>query len=159
MQVRRRLVHLDRELLDEVGQVGGGHVGQSPVIYSDVSGERSMSNGTSSTGATSGLASRLGSSTTQQSLCVGVLAVEQVGDVRDLLAQRLWVEAVFQVVRNLDGASTGGLVDGLLHRRCHLVGIHVHLAGDVAGGAADGLDQAPGGAQEPLLVGVQDAHQ
>ena len=32
----------------------------------------------------------------------------------------------------------------------------MHLAGDVAGGAADRLDEAVGRAQEALLVGVED---
>ena len=90
---------------------------------------------------------------------VGVLAVEQVGDVLDLLAQRLGVEALLQVVGDLDGPPPRGLVDGLFHRGRDLVGIHVDLAGDVASGTTDGLDQAAGTAQEPLLVGVQDAHQ
>ena len=40
-----------------------------------------------------------------------------------------------------------------------MVGVEHHLAVDVAGGAADGLDQRGLGAQEALLVGVEDRHQ
>ena len=46
-----------------------------------------------------------------------------------------------------------------LHRRGDRVGVHVDLAGHVAGGPADGLDQRRAGAQEALLVGVEDRHQ
>ena len=34
---------------------------------------------------------------------------------------------------------------------------HVHLARDIAGGAADGLDERAGRAEEAFLVGVEDA--
>src|SRR5665647_1141105 len=36
VQVGCRLVHLDGELLDEVGKIGGGHLGQAPAGHSDV---------------------------------------------------------------------------------------------------------------------------
>ena len=39
------------------------------------------------------------------------------------------------------------------------VGVHVHLARDVAGGAADRLDERGARAQEALLVGVEDRHE
>ena len=130
-------MHLDGELLDEVGKVRGGHLGQAPVKHSDVGSQRP-----SAAGAASSLAPRLGPTTAQQSLGVSVLAIEQVGDVRDPFAQRLGVDASLKVVGDLDGTSTGGLVDGLRHRRGHLVGIHVHFTGDVARGTTDGLDQA-----------------
>ncbi len=92
---------------------------------------------------------------------VGVvgLTVDLVEDVGDLLAQRLRVDAVGLVVGDLLGPAPLGLVDGLLHRLGDGVGVHVHLAGDVAGGAADGLNQAARGPQEAFLVGVQDRHQ
>src|SRR3546814_13973221 len=52
---------------------------------------------------------------------------------------------------------------GLLQRRHeavgHLVGIEHHAAVDVARGAPDGLDERGGGAQEALLVGIEDADQ
>ncbi len=63
------------------------------------------------------------------------------------------------VVRLLDLPAAVGLVDGLLHRRGDPVRVHVDLAGDVAGRAADGLDQRGAGAQKALLVRVQDRHQ
>ena len=40
-----------------------------------------------------------------------------------------------------------------------MVGVHDHAAVDVAGGAADGLDQRGLGAQKALLVGVEDGDQ
>ena len=87
---------------------------------------------------------------------VGPLAGEHVGDVGDLLAQRLRVDAVLGVVGDLLLAAAVGLVDRVLHRVGELVGVHVHLARDVAGGAADGLDERGRRAQEALLVGVED---
>ena len=39
------------------------------------------------------------------------------------------------------------------------VGVHDHLAVDVAGGPADGLDERGLAAEEALLVGVEDGHQ
>ena len=51
------------------------------------------------------------------------------------------------------------LADRARHRVGDAVGVHHHLAADVAGGAADHLDQRRLGAQEALLVGVEDAHQ
>ena len=40
-----------------------------------------------------------------------------------------------------------------------MVGIEHDFAVDVAGGAADGLDEGGLGAQKPFLVGVEDRHQ
>ena len=60
------------------------------------------------------------------------------------------------VVGDLLGPPPVGLVDRLFHRVGHPVGIHVDFAGHVAGGAADGLDQAARRAQETLFVGVED---
>ena len=95
----------------------------------------------------------------EQLLGVLVLAGEHLGDVGDLLAQRLRVEAALGVVGDLLLAATVGLVDRRLHRRGDLVGVHDDLAGHVAGGAADRLDQRLVRAQEALLVGVEDRHQ
>ena len=39
------------------------------------------------------------------------------------------------------------------------VGVHDHLAVDVAGGPADGLDERGLAAEEALLVGVEDGHE
>ena len=52
-----------------------------------------------------------------------------------------------------------GLVERALDRLGHLVGVEQHLAVDVAGGAADRLDQRRLAAQEALLVGVEDGDQ
>src|SRR6185312_8957112 len=87
------------------------------------------------------------------------LAVNLVEDVGDLLAQRLRVKAVLLVVGDLLGAATLGLVDGLAHRLGDVVGVHVHLTRHVAGGAADGLDQAAGRPKEAFLVRIEDRHQ
>ena len=57
---------------------------------------------------------------------------------------------------DLDRATAIRLVDRDLHRLGHPVGVHDDLAADVAGRAADHLDQRPGAAQEALLVGVED---
>ena len=46
-----------------------------------------------------------------------------------------------------------------LHAAGDAVGVHDDPAVDVAGGAADGLDQRGLGAQEALLVGVEDRDQ
>src|SRR5690625_1839887 len=80
---------------------------------------------------------------------------EHVGDVGDPLAQRRRVDAVLLVVRQLLGPAAVGLLDRLRHRVGHGVGIHVHLARDVTGGAPDGLDEGGGRAQEALLVRVE----
>ena len=60
------------------------------------------------------------------------------------------------VVLLLRGAARAGHADRLPHRVGLAVGVHDHLAAHVAGGAADGLDQRPLGAQEAFLVGVED---
>ena len=52
-----------------------------------------------------------------------------------------------------------GFVDAALHGAGDLVRVHDDPARQVAGGAAAGLDQGAGGAEEPLLVRIQDRHQ
>ena len=47
----------------------------------------------------------------------------------------------------------------MAHRVGHLVGVHDHLTVDVAGRAADRLDQRRLRAEEALLVGVEDRDQ
>ena len=68
-------------------------------------------------------------------------------------------DAVLLVVLDLDGAATVGLVDRGLHRAGHGVGVHDDLTVDVAGGAADRLDQRALRAEEAFLVGVEDGDQ
>ena len=68
-------------------------------------------------------------------------------------------DAVLLVVGDLDRAPAVGLVDRLGHRVGVLVGVHQHLAADVARRAADRLDQRRLAAQEALLVGVEDRDQ
>ena len=77
-------------------------------------------------------------------------------EVVDALDDRRRLDAVLDVVRRLDGPPPVGLVDRDLHRLGDPVGVHDHLAADVPGRAPDHLDQRPGRAQEPLLVGVED---
>ena len=73
--------------------------------------------------------------------CVGSLTQQSLRDVGDLLAQRLGSTPSLEVVGDLLLAAAVGLVDGLGHRVGQHVRIHVHLAGDVAGGAPDRLDE------------------
>src|SRR5581483_5975503 len=80
-------------------------------------------------------------------------------DVRNLLADRLRVDAVLAVERHLDLAAALGFGDGRAHRVGHLVRVHEHLAVDVAGRAPDRLDERGLRPQEPLLVGVEDRDQ
>jgi hypothetical protein len=56
-------------------------------------------------------------------------------------------------------AAAVGLVDGPLHRVGDLSAYMMHLAVDVAGRAADRLDERGLRAQEALLVGVEDGDQ
>jgi len=56
-------------------------------------------------------------------------------------------------------AAAGGFRHRALHRARHRVRIEDHFAVDVAGGAADGLDQRGFAAQEAFLVGVEDRDQ
>ena len=82
-----------------------------------------------------------------------VVAVEDVGDVG---LDRGGGDAVFGVVGLLLLAAAVGLGDGALHRAGLAVGVEDDLAVDVARRAADGLDQRGFGAQETLLVGIED---
>ena len=68
-------------------------------------------------------------------------------------------DAVLDVVGVLDGTATLGFGDGLGHRIGEVVGVEQGLAINVAGGAADRLDQGALGPQEALLVGIEDRHQ
>ena len=68
-------------------------------------------------------------------------------------------DAVLLVVRLLHLAAAPRHADRLADRVGLLVGVEQHLAGDVARGAADRLDQRALAAQEAFLVGVEDADQ
>ncbi len=56
----------------------------------------------------------------------------------------------------LDGAAAVGFVDGAFHAGSDGVGVEVDLGFDVSGAAADHLDERGFGAEEALLVGVED---
>ena len=66
-------------------------------------------------------------------------------------------DVVLDVVGDLDGAAPVGLGDRALHRVRGPVAVHDHVPEDVAGGAADGLDERAVAAEVALLVGVEDA--
>uniref|UniRef100_A0A0N5A6Y0 NAD-specific glutamate dehydrogenase n=1 Tax=Parastrongyloides trichosuri TaxID=131310 RepID=A0A0N5A6Y0_PARTI len=85
--------------------------------------------------------------------------VGAVEDVLDVALDALGRDAVFEVVGLLLLAAAVGLGDGALHRAGHAVGVEDDAAVDVARGAADGLDQGGLGAQEALLVRVEDGDQ
>ena len=87
---------------------------------------------------------------------VALAQADHLEDVGDLLAHRLRVDAVLLVVRELLLAPAHRLGDRVAHRVGHLVGVHDHLAVDVARGAADRLDQRRRRPQEAFLVGVED---
>ena len=85
-----------------------------------------------------------------------VLLVDRIDDLLDVRLHRLRGDVVGLVVGHLLFAAAGGFGDGAVHRAGHVVGVEDHLAVDVAGGAADGLDQGGLGAQEAFLVGVEN---
>ena len=68
-------------------------------------------------------------------------------------------DAVVKVIFLLYGPPALGLSYGVLHGGRDAVGVHYHLAFGVAGGASDGLYQAPAASQEAFFVRVQDGDQ
>ena len=76
---------------------------------------------------------------------------EELGDVADALQDRLRRDAVLLVVGELDRAPAVRLVERLLDRLGLLVGVHEHLAVDVARGAADRLDERGRPRRKPSL--------
>ena len=68
-------------------------------------------------------------------------------------------DAVLLVVGGLNGAAAIGFVDGLAHGVGHSVGVEDGAAFKMARGAAHGLDERAGGAQEAFLVGVENGDQ
>ena len=88
-----------------------------------------------------------------------ILTAQRQEDIRHLLADRLGVDPVLGVVRELDLTAALGLADGRLHGVGHAVGVHQDGPVHVAGSPSDRLDQRGPGAEEPLLVGVEDRDQ
>src|SRR5438094_1342558 len=86
------------------------------------------------------------------------VALQELGDVRDALDDRLRRDPVLLVVGDLDRPAAVGLADRRAHRLGLLVGVHQHGALLVARRAPDRLDQRRLAAQEALLGGVQDRH-
>ena len=82
--------------------------------------------------------------------------VQAVGQRRDRALDGLRGDAVLQVVLALRFAAAAGLVHRVAHRVGLLVRVQEHRPAHVARGAAHGLDQRAGGAQEAFLVGVED---
>ncbi len=142
-------MHLVRQLLDEHGQLRARHPGQLLRVAAGAGRGAHARHGR--------LAAGLLSPSPADEL--RVVPHDVVEDVGDPLAQRLRVEPALEVVGDLLGAPAAGLVDRLGHGGRDRVGVHVHLSRHVAGRAADRLDQAGAGAQEALLVGVEDRDQ
>ena len=80
------------------------------------------------------------------------LFVGSIGVV-DWVTGRIWFYA--QILYS----PAVGLIDRCAHRVGDRVGVHVHLAGHVSGGATDRLDEGRARSQEPLFVGIQDRHE
>ena len=140
-----------RQLLDEVGQLARGGTGQPGALVA----RRRPSSPNPGTGALPAAALPV-PPPSSSSVSASSRASRSVMSAI-FLRSGVRVDAVLEVVGDLLLAAPGRLVDRLRHRRRDLVRVHVHLAGDVAGRAADRLDQRPPGAQEALLVGVEDA--
>ena len=85
--------------------------------------------------------------------------VDAVDEFAHLLDHATRHDAVLGIEVELLLAAARRLVDGTLHGAGDLVGVQDGLAFQVAGRTPDGLDQAALGAQEALLVGIQDGHQ
>src|SRR5579872_887290 len=85
---------------------------------------------------------------------VRLLEREELRDVADALDDRLRRDAVLLVVRELLRATAVRLVERTFDRFRQLVGVHDHLAVDVARRAADRLHERGLAAQEALLVCV-----
>ena len=88
-----------------------------------------------------------------------ILRIDAFQDVADILAHAFGRDAVGGVIGLLLFAPAVGFVHRVLQRVRHLVGVEDDPAFEVAGGAADGLDQGRFRAQEAFLVGVQDRDQ
>src|SRR6266568_3080498 len=67
-----------------------------------------------------------------------------------------WRDVVLFIESHLLGAAAIGFVDGLIHGVSAAVGIENGAAFDMAGAAADGLNQRSGAAEIAFLVGVEN---
>ena len=92
-------------------------------------------------------------------LPVLLLLLREADELPHRLDDGLGHDAVGLVEGVLLGPSPLGLVNGPAHGGGNGVGIHDHQAVGVAGRPADGLDEGGLGAEEALLVRVQDRHQ
>src|SRR5581483_11585400 len=135
LQVTRRVEHLIGELLDEIGELGAGHVAGVAAGHDARARPPTLAGGPLAPG-------RIPPRPADLHLVLH-LAVHLVEDVGDLLAQRARVEAVLGVVSLLLGPPPIGLVDRRPHGLGDRVGVHVDLAGHVPRGAPDRLDQRP----------------
>src|SRR3954454_20800450 len=151
LQLGSRGMHLVLQLLDEQREIVPRKSGQ---LRSMLTGSLALAGHPRDRS----LAARLGAPAAADQLLL-VTTHDVVEDVRDLLAQRLRVYAVGLVVGHLLVPPPVGLFDRLLHRRGDRVGVHVHLAGDVASGTTDRLDERRARPEEAFLVGVEDRHE
>ncbi len=91
---------------------------------------------------------------------VGVVGLDDSGQGHlERPHDRLWSDSVGLVVGHLYGATAVGFAESFLHRVSHAVGVEDGAAVEVAGAAADGLDQRSGRAQEAFLVGIENGYQ
>ena len=88
-----------------------------------------------------------------------VSLVDGAEDVVDLRTDALRRDPVLLVVAPLQLPAPPGDVETGPDRGGFLIGVHDHLSRDVAGGPAARLDEGALGAEETLLVGVQDRHE
>src|SRR5436190_10414260 len=142
-EILGRVVHLVLECLDELADV----VRRDPLEIED---RRTLGSPSASTPP---------ASTDAYVVVFSLTGAHHLEDVDDLLADRLRIDPVPGVELELHLPPAVRLGDGAAHRVRDLVGVHDHLTVDVAGGATHGLDQRRVGAQEALLVGVEDRHQ
>src|SRR5215471_14271967 len=68
-------------------------------------------------------------------------------------------DSAFLVIGILLFAAAIGFVNGAAHRIGDFVGVHDRLAVDIAGSAADGLNQRSTGPEEALFVGIEYSDQ
>src|SRR5690625_4000887 len=138
LQVLRVLVHARFELLEQRGDLFGVHRGVVGVRFGNAGACRI------------GLAAAFAAG--------DVFAVGAFHDVGDAALDGARRDAVFAVVFDLFFATARGFVHGGAHRARDFVGVEDGLAAHVAGGAADGLDQRAGGAQDRKSTRLNSSH-